>query len=108
MTAWTLVMVAATVLLDVCGQIFFKLGLARPHLADLSGKRAFWIRVAMEPRILGGIDIYAVEFFLWFAVLSRLDLSLAVPLASLGYSGVLVASRFIIGETVPLDRKSVV
>lgn len=106
MTGWTFAMVAATVLFDVVGQTLFKLGLHRTAAPAQggSGIAGFWAGVLCEPRILAGIAIYAAEFLVWFAVLARVDLSVAVPLASFSYCGVLLASRLLLGETVPLQR----
>lgn len=104
MNGLTLAMVGATALFDVVGQTLFKLGLG--HTGDDMTDRpaVFWGTVLREPRILAGIGVYAVEFLVWFAVLSRVDLSIALPLASSSYCGVLVASRFVLGEAVPLQR----
>lgn len=104
MTLWTALMVAATVLFDIVGQTLFKLGLGRMATAPRDGTLAFWRGVLREPRVLAGVGIYALEFLFWFAVLARVDLSIAVPLASLSYCGVLVASRLLLRETVSLQR----
>lgn len=104
MTLWTGLMVAATVLFDIVGQTLFKLGLGRMATTPRDGPLEFWRGVLREPRVLAGVGIYALEFLFWFAVLARVDLSIAVPLASLSYCGVLVASRLLLRETVSLQR----
>ena len=104
MNRWTFLMVATTVLCDVAGQTLFKFGLQR--MATLSQNRpaGFWAAILREPRILAGVAVYAVEFVVWFAVLARVDLSVAVPLASFSYCGVLVTSRLMLREAVPVQR----
>lgn len=89
---------AGTVILDVAGQIAFKLGLNAQHRGPL------WRRVLASPATLAGVAAYGLELVLWLAVLSVADLSLAYPAAALAYGGVLLASRLILGETVSRRR----
>jgi drug/metabolite transporter (DMT)-like permease len=105
MTPAFLLLFAVTVALDVVGQLWFKLGLMR-----LPAKQAhdhlgmFWKRVFSSPMLWAGIAAYAIELILWLAVLSKAPLSFVFPLASLSYVGVLVASRFVLGETISRRR----
>jgi drug/metabolite transporter (DMT)-like permease len=88
-----------TILLDVSGQICFKIGLSQgPDQLPL------WRKVMTGPAIWVGVALYAIEFGAWLFVLSRLDLSIAFPLASLSYCGVAIASRVILGEPVSSRR----
>jgi drug/metabolite transporter (DMT)-like permease len=92
----------ATVLCDVAGQVFFKLGVGheapgtRPargvgrFLGDLIGSR--WI--------VAGVAVYVVEFIVWFAALTLAPLSVAFPFMALSYCGVVLASRWILHERV--------
>jgi len=86
---------ALSVLCDVAGQIFFKLG-ANQNAAQPAHARAIlangWITI--------GILIYAAEIFVWLRVLSEAPLSLAFPLASLNFLGITFASRLILKEKV--------
>jgi drug/metabolite transporter (DMT)-like permease len=94
-----------TIILDVVGQLCFKLGLMRlpeKQAADRLG--VFWKRVFTSPLLWGGIASYAVELGLWLAVLANAPLSLVFPLASLSYCGVVLASRFVLKETVSRQR----
>jgi drug/metabolite transporter (DMT)-like permease len=100
MTGLTLSMFAATILLDVVGQMCFKLGLNALDECDVPASAAFWRRVALSPLIWSGALAYAVEFGLWIAVLSRMRLSVVFPLASLGYCGVLLVSRYFLNEPI--------
>ena len=95
---------AGSVLCDVCGQICFKLGVhddGRPNAGGIAGFFASFMR---SPWIALGVVIYALEFVFWFGALTLAPLSLAVPFAALSYCGVVVASRFILGERVSLRR----
>jgi undecaprenyl phosphate-alpha-L-ara4N flippase subunit ArnE len=101
----TIALIAATIFLDVFGQLGFKLGLNRiddAHSGDTGLE--FWLQLLTQRWLLLGIAAYALEFFLWLAVLSRVQLSIAFPLASLSYCGVLLASRAALGETISRRR----
>jgi drug/metabolite transporter (DMT)-like permease len=105
MTLMTALLIAATILLDVVGQLGFKLGVERAPApeAGLGGTR-FWSQLLRQPGLLLGVAAYALEFFLWLAVLSSVALSIAFPLASLSYCGVLIASRVVLKEAVSPRR----
>ncbi|MGE5538976.1 MAG: transporter [Gemmatimonas sp.] len=105
MTAAFLLLFAATVALDVVGQIWFKLGLMRlPPKQAHDHLGVFWKRVFSSPMLWAGIGAYALELILWLGVLANAPLSFVFPLASLSYVGVLVASRVILGEAVSPRR----
>lgn len=87
---------------EVAGQVCFKLGVDRAGAA--AGVPAPLRRVLHSPWIALGIGVYAVEFVVWFAALSRAQLSVAFPFTALGYAGVVLASRFILGERVSRRR----
>jgi len=105
MSAAFIVLFTVTVLLDVTGQIWFKLGLNRlPAKQAHDHLGVFWKRVFSSPLLWAGIGAYAVELVLWLAVLANAPLSFVFPLASLSYVGVLVASRVILKEMVSMRR----
>jgi undecaprenyl phosphate-alpha-L-ara4N flippase subunit ArnE len=56
--------------------------------------------------IWSGVVAYAVELGPWVAVLARMPLSVVFPLASLGYCGVLFASRYFLDEPISWVRWS--
>jgi drug/metabolite transporter (DMT)-like permease len=95
-----------TVCLDVAGQILFKTGLDDSSKAGAEpGARAGLAgRVLASPAIAAGVCLYGVEFVGWLFVLSRMDLSVAFPIATLSYVGVVLASRLVLGEAVPPRR----
>lgn len=41
---------------------------------------------AVSPLVIAGIILYALNFFLWIIILTKIDLSLAVPLGSTTYA----------------------
>ncbi len=89
---------ALSVLCDVSGQLCFKKG--ANNLSDTS----FLTSLLANPWTLAGIAIYTVELFVWLRILSIAPLSLAYPLASLNFLGVVFASRIFLKEPVSKRR----
>lgn len=94
----------ATVLCDVTGQVCFKRGVGHDHDAPGEGLAALIGGVLRSPWVLAGMAVYAIEFVLWFAALSLAPLSYAVPFGALSYTGVVLASRYFLGEPVSTRR----
>ncbi|MCW5748222.1 MAG: EamA family transporter [Alphaproteobacteria bacterium] len=103
MSAWVLGLFSTTVLLDVVGQLLFKIGLSRLPAPMPSGWR-FFAAIGASPAVIAGVAAYTVEAVLWLAVLQHAPLSLVFPLASLSYCGVVLAGRLVLGETVSRRR----
>lgn len=98
----TLLLLLGSVACDVTGQVCFKLGIG--HASDDAAAPSLLRKVLHSPWVALGIAVYVVEFVLWFAALSRTQLSIAFPFAALGYVGVALASRFILNERISLRR----
>lgn len=104
MSVLALCLVLTSLVLDVAGQLLFKIGLNRLEAQGIDAGRHFWLALARSPWLIGGVAAYAVEIPLWTAVLGLLPLSVAFPMASLSYCGVAAAAYFVLGEKVPLRR----
>lgn len=93
------VMVALmSVTLTVMGQLLLKLGMKQVGQVPLGELAAKLPSLVGNPRIVVGLGIYGFSAFLWMSAISRMDLSLAYPLISLGIVLVGVASVFLLGE----------
>jgi len=93
-------LIALNVLTLVTGQVLFKLGLNRIGALTLHNLLA----VFLSPYILVGLMLYVIGTLVWFAILSRIQLSIAYPLQSLAYVLGLIASVTILHEKVtPLN-----
>ena len=53
-----------------------------------------------HPIVLGGLAIFGVSALLWLVALSRVKLSVAYPMISLGYVAVIFFSWLILRESV--------
>jgi drug/metabolite transporter (DMT)-like permease len=103
MSALAIGLFSATVLLDVVGQLLFKVGLMRMAAPAPQGWR-FFGAVALSPAIVGGVLAYTLEAVLWLAALEHAPLSLLFALASLSYCGVVLAGRLVLGEAISPRR----
>jgi drug/metabolite transporter (DMT)-like permease len=104
-TLTVVLLVAFSIVLDVIGQLCFKLGLDRlPELDGGFRLNAFWGQVFNAPLLWAGIGAYVVEFFVWLEALSRAPLSLLFPAAALAYCGVVLVGKVVLGETVTRRR----
>lgn len=88
-----LLLMPISVACDVFGQIFFKIG-ATGLRPDFPRRLPAGVWIAL------GLAIYAAEIFVWLRVLSLAPLTVAAPIASLNYLGVILASRWLFNERV--------
>ena len=57
-------------------------------------------RLAFEPHILAGVVCYVVSLVVWLIGLSRVEVSVAYPMLSLGYIANAVAAWYLFDESV--------
>ena len=99
-------LILAGVLLNSAAQIVLKQGMRA------IGNFAFtWdnlipvgIKVGTNPFILLGIGFYGISVVVWLMVLSRVDVSYAYPMLSIGYIVAALAGKAFFGEPVDLIR----
>jgi multidrug transporter EmrE-like cation transporter len=58
------------------------------------------LRLALEPHILGGLACYAVSVVVWIIALSRVPVSMAYPMLSIGYVVNAIAAWQLLGESL--------
>lgn len=62
------------------------------------------LKVATEPHILGGLACYGISVVVWIMALSRVEVSIAYPMLSIGYVVNAVAAWYLFGEPVTPTR----
>jgi multidrug transporter EmrE-like cation transporter len=62
------------------------------------------LRLATEPHICSGITCYVLSLIVWIMVLSRVEVSIAYPMVSIGYVVNAVAAWYLFGESITLMR----
>jgi len=80
-------LVLAGVLLNAAAQLLLKAGTnAVGHFEfHLDNVVPVGLKLALEPHILGGMVCYAVSLVVWIMALSRVPVSIAYPMLSIGY-----------------------
>lgn len=102
MTALPFTLVLTGVLLNAAAQLLLKAGTNAIGHFDFSLANAWpvGLRIAQEPHILGGLLCYAVSVVVWIMALSRVEVSVAYPMLSLGYVVNAIAAYYLFGEAV--------
>jgi multidrug transporter EmrE-like cation transporter len=92
--------------LSVTGEFLLKAGMNQVGMLSLTprGFMAGLLRAFSNPRILAGFAFIFSGSLIWLAVLSRVDLSWAYPMLSLGYLFVVLTSWFFLGEAFSFPR----
>jgi len=62
------------------------------------------LRVASNWPIVGGLFAYVVSVLVWLMVLSRVQVSLAYPMLSIGYVVNAIAAYYLFGESLSVMR----
>ena len=102
MTAASFALILTGVLLNAVAQLLLKagtntLGVITPTFANawpLAGK------IALNPHFLGGFACYGISVLVWILALSRVPVSIAYPMLSIGYVVNALAAWQLFGETL--------
>lgn len=99
-------LIVMTDMANSVAQLLMKKGLLYPagDAVDLSTVVEFVCANVTSPFIWAGIFVYVLSFFTWIIVLSKVDLSVALPLASTDYVIIPVLAIVFLGEQVTLLR----
>src|SRR5213592_4200210 len=94
------------VLLNAIAQLLLKAGTNTLGVTTLTRDNWFgeFGRMAAEPHFIGGIVCYAISVVVWILGLSRVPVSIAYPMLSLGYIINAIAAHYLLGEAVTLSR----
>ena len=106
MTPLTFSLLMAGVLLNAAAQLLLKAGTNRV------GEFAFSIdnvvpigtRLVSSPFILGGLACYVVSVVVWILALSRVPVSVAYPMLSVGYIVNALAAWALFGESLAAQK----
>jgi multidrug transporter EmrE-like cation transporter len=105
MTASAFAFLLTGVLLNAAAQLLLKAGTNATGVITLTAGNwlATLARLATVPPIAAGIACYAVSVVVWILGLSRVPVSVAYPMLSLGYVVNAVAAQMLFGESVTLQ-----
>ncbi|MBA5606972.1 EamA family transporter [Duganella sp. FT3S] len=98
------------VLLNALAQLLLKAGTKAVGAIHLTMDNWFSIglKVATQLPIIGGLTCYVLSVVLWIIALSRVDVSIAYPMLSLGYVVTAVGAWYFFGEAVSLQRMAAI
>ncbi len=103
MTAYILAL--SGVLLNTFAQLFLKTGTNQVGVIQLDGA---WLATAEKilrvPAFYGGFACYAISLVVWIAALSRLPVSVAYPLLSVGYVINAFLAYWLFGEAITMQK----
>ena len=88
--------------IDSFAQVLMKKGLffANADIRSLHALAGFLSHNASSPYLWLGIVVYTASFFIWIAILSRIELSVAIPLSSTMYALVPIFAVIFLHEVV--------
>ncbi len=96
----------AGVLLNAIAQLLLKAG--TNVLGVITLTRANWTsefgRMAVEPHFIAGTACYVVSLVVWILGLSRVPVSVAYPMLSIGYVVNAIAAYYLFGEALTVTR----
>lgn len=90
------------VLLNAGAQLLLKAGTNAVGAFEYSAANIVPVgwKLATEPHIVGGLACYVVSVVVWIMALSRVEVSIAYPLLSVGYVVNAIAAYYLFGEAV--------
>jgi drug/metabolite transporter (DMT)-like permease len=98
-----ILLIVFSVLLAAVGQLLLKLGMTKVgRVASLASAPSMLLRALMNPIVLAGLAVFGISALSWLIVLSRVKLSIAYPMVSLGYVVTVFFSWLIFKESVKL------
>ena len=99
-------LVLAGVLLNAAAQLLLKAGTNQIGVFAFTPENVLPIglRLAGEPFVLGGLACYVVSVLIWIMALSRVEVSIAYPMLSIGYVVNAAAAWYLFGEAMTAQR----
>lgn len=87
MSSISFLLIIGGVLLNACGQLLLKAGTNAVGHFDfqLDNLLPVGLKLAFQPYIMSGVACYVVSLVVWIMALSRVPVSIAYPMLSIGY-----------------------
>lgn len=94
------------VLLNAGAQLLLKAGTRTIGQFEFSAANVWPIgwSMATNPHIVGGLSCYVVSVMVWIMALSRVEVSIAYPMLSLGYIVNAFFAWYLFGEAITVTR----
>jgi drug/metabolite transporter (DMT)-like permease len=106
MNAATFGFIFTGILLNATAQLLLKAGTNAVGAIHLTAEN--WlptgVKLATQWPIIGGLTCYVVSVLVWIIGLSRVDVTIAYPMLSLGYVVNAIGAWYFLGEVVSMQR----
>ncbi len=94
-------LIVLSVMLASAGQLLLKQGMIKVgRISSLASVPSMLITALLNPMVLAGLAVFGISALSWLIVLSRVNLSIAYPMVSLGYVAIIFLSWLIFKESV--------
>jgi multidrug transporter EmrE-like cation transporter len=105
-TPLTFSLVLAGVLLNAAAQLLLKAGTNRIGAFSFALENVVPIgaKIASSPHVLAGLSCYVVSVVVWILALSRVQVSIAYPMLSIGYIVNALAAWALFGESLTAQK----
>ncbi|KAK48950.1 SMR family transporter [Caballeronia sp. LZ029] len=92
--------------LNACAQLLLKAGVNAVGHFDFTPANILPVgfKIATQWPIIGGLACYVLSVVVWIVGLSRVDVSIAYPMLSLGYVVNAFAAWYLFGEVLSMQR----
>jgi multidrug transporter EmrE-like cation transporter len=102
----TFAFIVSGVLLNAVAQLLLKAGARNVGEIHLTLENLFSVgfKVATQLPIIGGLTCYVLSVVVWIIALSRVDVSIAYPMLSLGYVVAAAGAWYFFGESMSIQR----
>ena len=106
MSAVTFALLMTGVLLNAAAQLLLKAGTNAVGRFDFTAENVLPVgmKLALEPHIAGGLACYVVSVAVWIVGLSRVPVSIAYPMLSVGYIVNALAAWYLFGESLTAQK----
>jgi multidrug transporter EmrE-like cation transporter len=106
MNAISFSLIMTGVLLNAAAQLLLKAGTNAVGRFEFSLANIVPVgmKLAFEPHIVGGLACYVVSVVVWIMGLSRVEVSIAYPMLSVGYILNAVAAWYLFGESMTAQK----
>lgn len=98
------ILLLVSVITGVVGQFFLKAGALKLGEVNASNAVEHLLRIAVTPELVLGLFGYALGACSYILLLTRVELSVAGPAASLSYVCSVLLGFFFFKETIPFSR----
>lgn len=106
MTAISFTLIMIGVLFNAAAQLLLKAGTNSVGAFAFSRDNILPVgwQLASEPHIIAGMSCYVFSVVVWVLALSRVEVSIAYPMVSIGYLLNAIAAWYFFGEAVSVTR----